>query len=105
MVAVNDRLLVMRFADERRLPNGARDMRHGSDANHDRVMAIWSLPPGTEDIARCLAFDEATGIAVVGMASGRVLISDAGSAVLPSVPSDSDDDREEDWIDFEKENS
>ncbi|KAG8914227.1 hypothetical protein FRC00_000413, partial [Tulasnella sp. 408] len=68
-------------------------------------MAIWSLPPETDDIARCLAFDEATGIAVVGMASGKVLISDAGSAVLPSVPSNTDEDSEEDWIDFEKEPS
>ncbi|KAG9042015.1 hypothetical protein FS837_011447 [Tulasnella sp. UAMH 9824] len=103
MVAVNDRSLVMSFAGEQRLPNAARNTRNGSDANHDRVMAIWSLPLEFEDLARCLAFDEATGIAVVGMASGRVLISDAGSAVLPSIPSDTDDDSEQDWINFEKE--
>ncbi|KAG8908859.1 hypothetical protein FRC01_007242 [Tulasnella sp. 417] len=55
-------------------------------------MAQWNIPRDMEDVPRCTAFDEATGIAVVGMHSGRLLVADAGSWVPPPPAPDDDSD-------------
>ncbi|KAG9019371.1 hypothetical protein FRB90_003475 [Tulasnella sp. 427] len=55
-----------------------------NDSNSDQEFAVWMIPCGLEDIPRCVSLDEATGIVVVGMASGQVLVADAGASVLPS---------------------
>ncbi|KAG8908869.1 hypothetical protein FRC01_007237, partial [Tulasnella sp. 417] len=67
-------------ANPRETPNG----------NH--LMAQWDIPRDIEDVPRCMAFDEATGIAVVGMHSGRLLVADAGYWVPPPPAPDDDSD-------------
>ncbi|KAG9032444.1 hypothetical protein FS837_002737, partial [Tulasnella sp. UAMH 9824] len=42
----------------------------------DRCVASWKIPYSRRDFARYLAFDEATGVCAVALASGRIWIAD-----------------------------
>ncbi|KAG8935175.1 hypothetical protein FRC01_007408 [Tulasnella sp. 417] len=58
------------------------------------TLISWEIPDSQSDLPRpaCIAFDEAVGICVVGMGSGRIWIGDAvGSremkeTIIPSIP-------------------
>ncbi|KIO18200.1 hypothetical protein M407DRAFT_32141 [Tulasnella calospora MUT 4182] len=95
MVLINDWQLDMRFAARRSPPDGSTDRKDGPDVNFCRTLAIWRMPLELGDIPRCIAFDEATGIVVVGMASGKLLVADAGEMVLPSPLPQSDLDQDD----------
>ncbi|KAG9041323.1 hypothetical protein FS837_012413, partial [Tulasnella sp. UAMH 9824] len=96
IVALNDYALEMYFTDPREDDDSAVSSPGAiacrSNPNHGRALASWELPDDMEDIVRFVAFDEATGIVAVGMHSGRILVADAGDAVLPS-PSPEEDTR------------
>ncbi|KAG8928812.1 hypothetical protein FRC01_005318 [Tulasnella sp. 417] len=47
----------------------------------NRVVVKWRIPRGENDFTRYLTFDEATGVAVIAMASGHIWIAD------PTAPS------------------
>ncbi|KIO15638.1 hypothetical protein M407DRAFT_34779, partial [Tulasnella calospora MUT 4182] len=99
MVLINDWQLDMRFAARRSFPNGSTGRKDRRDVNDCRTLAIWRMPLEFGDIPRCIAFDEATGIVVVGMASGKLLVADAGEMVLPSPLPQSDLDEDDDDFD------
>lgn len=42
----------------------------------DRCVGSWKIPYSRRDLARYLAFDEATGVCAVALASGRIWIAD-----------------------------
>ncbi|KAG8905953.1 hypothetical protein FRC01_008187, partial [Tulasnella sp. 417] len=42
----------------------------------DRRVARWEIPDSSQDLARYLAFDEATGVCAVALGSGRIWIAD-----------------------------
>ncbi|KAG8887590.1 hypothetical protein FRC00_000365, partial [Tulasnella sp. 408] len=89
ILEVDDYALSMYFADPREayLSDSEEDT-----LNLGHVMAKWKIPRDIEDVPRCATFDEATGIAVVGMHSGRILVADAAMWVPPPpVPGDESD--------------
>ncbi|KAG8894705.1 hypothetical protein FRC01_012803, partial [Tulasnella sp. 417] len=71
----------MFFADPEETPAS-----ENSTVNRGHCLAKWKIPRDIKDLPRCTAFDEATGIAVVGTHSGRLLVADAGNWVPPPVP-------------------
>lgn len=74
----------MYFVDPQQPQNDA-DWNNYTHRNYGPLLASWKFFDDMEDIARCAAFDEATGIVVVGMHSGKMLVGDAGDSVPPSL--------------------
>ncbi|KIO19076.1 hypothetical protein M407DRAFT_31258 [Tulasnella calospora MUT 4182] len=95
MVLINDWQLDMRFAARRSPSDGSTDRKDGPDVSSSHTLAIWRMPLEFGDIPRCIAFDEVTGIVVVGMASGKLLVADAGEMVLLSPLPQSDLDQDD----------
>ncbi|KAG8912575.1 hypothetical protein FRC00_004221 [Tulasnella sp. 408] len=52
----------------------------------DRCAATWEIPYSRRDFARYLAFDEATGVCAVALASGRIWIADPARGTVFKEP-------------------
>ncbi|KIO20848.1 hypothetical protein M407DRAFT_29512 [Tulasnella calospora MUT 4182] len=90
MIEVGMYTLNMYFADPRETHRS-----EGGSPNLNRIMAQWEIPRDIDDVPRCAAFDEATGIVVVEMHSGRLLVADAGSWMPPLPAPDNNSDSSE----------
>ncbi|KAG8944567.1 hypothetical protein FRC04_001690 [Tulasnella sp. 424] len=99
MIALSEGGIQMDFVDPQPPQNDA-DWKDYTHKYYGPLLANWRFSDDVEDIPRCAAFDEATGIVVVGMHSGKILVGDAGDSVPPPLTPEEHAEWKTRWLDY-----